>query len=580
MGNCSNCAFCTEDENNSLENSLKISKDSILGFYSQSTPKDTICCCKTRPLKDHLLLETMKLNSREKKIFEKKISMNSYKSNGIIRKTDGLINSTYNLMIRPTTEKLDFSDISLSISNKLFINEIEIPPEKKYKITSTIGHGSYGDVFLAYNIYTKQKVAIKKIYKSNDEILNDGVILDEIEILKSLSHPDIVKIIEFYGTEDAYYIINEYCSGGELFDKVKTDLSETQISVIFKQILSGLSYLHSNNIVHRDLKLENILISDKEYVEMTGEDYFDIKIIDFGNARIFDKTLSTDSIVGSSYYIAPEVFQKKYNKQCDLWSAGVILYILIVGSPPFDGVSEKRIFSSIKTGVFDKNNKRWNEASFEVKDLISKLLVYDPNKRLTANEAMEHPWFKKTNSNILYYNIPKYEIFQCIQNILSYNINSKFEELVLAYIVHNLPDNKETKTAIKLFKLVNANGNGKMKKDELKNTLLNFVSEQYLSNFDQIFNSLDGKNHGDIEYDEFLRAALDRKKLLTDDNLKYAFHFFDKENNGFITKDQLKLFFDNPSMDEQLFTRFFEDIDINKDGKIDFQEFKNMMLYD
>ena len=256
------------------------------------------------------------------------------------------------------------------------------------------------------------------------------------------------------------------------------------------------------------------------------------------------------------------------------------MYILIVGSPPFEGVSEKRIFSSIKTGVFDKNNKRWNEASFEVKDLISKLLVYDPNKRLTANEAIEHPWFKKTNSNILYYNIPKYEIFQCIQNILSYNINSKFEELVLAYIVHNLPDNKETKTAIKLFKLVNANGNGKMKKDELKNTLLNFVSEQYLSNFDQIFNSLDGKNHGYIEYDEFLRAALDRKKLLTDDNLKYAFHFFDKENNGFMTKDQLKLFFDNPSMDEQLFTRFFEDIDINKDGKIDFQEFKNMMLYD
>ena len=404
--------------------------------------------------------------------------------------------------------------------------------------------------------------------------------MDEIEILKSLNHPDIVKIIEFYGTEDAYYIVNEYCPGGELFDKVENGLSETQISVIFKQILSGLSYLHSNNIVHRDLKLENILISDIEYVEMTKEEYFDIKIIDFGNARIFDKTISTNSIVGSSYYIAPEVFLKKYNKECDLWSAGVILYILIVGSPPFDGSSDKQIFTSIKKGIFDKKNQRWMNASLDVKDLISKLLVNDPNKRLTANEALQHPWFRKTNSNILYYNIPKYEILQCIQNLLSYNIKSKFEELVLAYIVHNMPKQKETKTAIKLFKLVNTKGDGKLQKDELKKTLLNFVSEEYLKDFDKTFNLLDGENHGYIEYGEFLRAALDKKKILKEDNLKYAFNFFDKENNGYITKDKMKSFFINPNLDEQLCSHIFDEIDTNKDGKIDFQEFKNMMIYD
>ena len=579
MGNCSNCNFCTEEEvNNSKDNSLRMSTDSVLG-YSEATPTNSICCCKTRPLKNHLLLEKMKLSSKEKELLEKKILMNHNRKRGIIKKTDGLL-SNGNPMLRLTNEKLDNSDISLSISNKLFINEIEQSPEKKYKIISTIGHGSYGDVFLAYNIFTKQKVAIKKIYRSNDDALNDGFILDEIEILKSLNHPDIVKIIEFYVTKDAYYIVNEYCGGGELFDKVKTDLSETQISVIFKQILSGLSYLHSKNIVHRDLKLENILISDKEFVEKTGEEYFDIKIIDFGNARIFEQTLSTNSIVGSSYYIAPEVFLKKYNRECDLWSAGVILYILVVGSPPFDGISEKRIFSSIKAGVFDKKNKRWNQASLEVKDLITKLLVYEPNKRLTANEALQHPWFQKMNSNILYYNIPKYEIFECIQNLLSYNIKSKFEELVLAYIVHNLINQKETKTAIKLFKMVNTNCDGKMKKDELKKTLFNFVSENYLDNIDNIFNSLDGNNQGYIEYDEFLRAALDRKKILTDDNLIYAFNFFDKDNDGFITKDQMKTFFHNPSMDGQLISHIFDEIDTNKDGKIDFQEFKNMMIYD
>jgi calcium-dependent protein kinase len=253
--------------------------------------------------------------------------------------------------------------------------------------------------------------------------------------------------------------------------------------------------------------------------------------------------------------------------------------MLIVGSPPFCGENDKKVFSNIKTGIFDKNDKRWINASNEVKDLICKLLVYEPKKRLTANEALQHLWFQKTNSNILFYNIPKYEIMQCIENILSYNIKSKFEEIVLAYIVHNLPKKKEKKTAIKLFKLVNTNGDGKLQKNELKNTLLNFVSEEYLINFDNIFNLLDGDNHGYIEYDEFLRAALDKKTILTEDNIKYAFNFFDKENNGFITKEEIKLFFLN-HIDQILFNQIFDEIDTNKDGKIDFQEFKNMMVYD
>ena len=585
MGNCSNCKFCTEQDNDSIDSSLKFSSHSILGEYSKITPTNTICCCKTKSIRNQNLINNIKLSPKEKKMFEKKISKNTTNTNTkttniIVRKTDGILSSKYNQIFRHHSDKLDLSDISLSVSNKLFINEIEHSPEKKYKILKNIGNGSYGDVFLAYNIYTNEKVAIKKIYKSNEQLLSDGIILDEIEILKNLNHPDIVKIIEFYGTDEAYYIVNEYCGGGELYDKAIGYMSETQISVIFKQILSGLSYLHSKNIVHRDLKLENILISDTEYVDITGEEYFDIKIIDFGNARIFDKkTISNNSIVGSSYYIAPEVFLRKYNKECDLWSAGVILYMLIVGSPPFCGENDKKVFSNIKTGIFDKNDKRWINASNEVKDLICKLLVYEPKKRLTANEALQHPWFQKTNSNILFYNIPKYEIMQCIENILSYNIKSKFEEIVLAYIVHNLPKKKEKKTAIKLFKLVNTNGDGKLQKNELKNTLLNFVSEEYLINFDNIFNLLDGENHGYIEYDEFLRAALDKKTILTEDNIKYAFNFFDKENKGFITKEEIKLFFLN-HIDQILFNQIFDEIDTNKDGKIDFQEFKNMLVYD
>lgn len=578
MGNCSYCSYCNDHENESINNSIRMSTNSILGQYSQSTPSNSMCCCIKKSTKNKDLLDNIKLSKKAKRIFERRISINKKTTKGIIKKIDGLLGSTrYFDTYGIKSEKLDISDNSISISNRLLINEINQSPEKKYKMLHNIGNGSYGDVFLAYNIYTKEKVAIKKIYKTTEDLLSDGKITDEIKILKSLNHPDIVKIIEFYSTDEAYYIVNEYCSGGELFHKAVKGMSETQISVVFKQILSGLSYLHSKNIVHRDLKLENILISDKEYVEKTKEEYYDIKIIDFGNARIFDNNKTNKSIVGSSYYIAPEVFKRSSSKESDLWSAGVILYMLIVGSPPFDGKNEKKIIGSIKTGIYNKNNPKWINASSEVKDLISKLLVYEPKKRLSANDALLHPWFKITNSDILYYNIPKNDILFCIHNLLSYNITSQFKELVLAYIIHNIPKQKDIKTAIKLFKLVNTKGDGRLQKDELKKTLLNFVSKEYLQNFNEIFKILDGDNKGYIEYDEFLRAALDKKKILTEDNIKFAFSFFDKENLGYITKEQMKSFFKVRQENEKLYQNIFEQIDLNKDGKIDFIEFEFMM---
>ena len=406
----------------------------------------------------------------------------------------------------------------ISISNKLFINDIsEYLPSKKYKILSKLGSGSFGKVYLAQNKFTKEKVALKQIKKSNKDLLSDGEIKDEIEILKALDHPDIVRIIESFNTKDSYVLVTEYCEGGELFDQVRNQLSETQIAVIFKQLLSGLAYLHSHNIVHRDLKLENILIQETEKSKTTGEDLFNIKIIDFGTARIFDnKKRKPQSIVGSSYYIAPEVLKQKYNKECDLWSVGVILYMFIVGHAPFDGCDDDEITDNIQKGVYRKDDKRWKKASKEVKDLIQKLLVYQPKKRLTALQALKHPWFKITDSNILYDNVPQSDVVECIKNLLTYNIKSKLEELVLAYIIHNIPRPKEAKSAIKLFKLVNEVGDGKLLKKELKKTLLLFVSEKFLDkyNFEEQFTLIDGEKKGYINYEEFLRACLNRKKIL------------------------------------------------------------------
>ena len=300
-----------------------------------------------------------------------------------------------------------------------------------------------------------------------------------------------------------------------------------------------------------------------------------------GTARIFDsKKRPPQSIVGSSYYIAPEVLKQRYGKECDLWSVGVILYMFIVGHAPFDGCDDEEITENIEKGVYKKDEKRWKKASKEVKDLIQKLLVYQPKKRLTALQALRHPWFKISDSNILYDNVKEKDIIDCIRNLLTYNIKSKLEELVLAYIIHNIPRPKEAKSAIKLFKLVNEVGDGKLQKKELKKTLLLFISEDFLNkyNFEEQFALIDGEKKGYINYEEFLRACLNRKKILTDNILRYAFGFFDPSNSGFIRKKKMKSFFGN-KVDDKTFQIIFDEIDLDKDCKISFKEFKAMMLY-
>ena len=149
----------------------------------------------------------------------------------------------------------------------------------------------------------------------------------------------------------------------------------------------------------------------------------------------------------------------------------------------------------------------------------------------------------------------------------------------MAYIVYNMPKINQTKIAIQIFKLVNINGDGKLQKNELKKVLLYFVSEEYLINFDKIFSLLDSENRGYIEYSEFLRATLDRKSFVTEENLKSAFDYFDKENKGYFDEEQMKIFCKENKINEQLCHLIFEEIDLNKNGKVDFQVFKNIMIY-
>ena len=470
-------------------------------------------------------------------------------------------------------------ELKLKVTINTLIEENNCAPTKKYKIISKLGDGSYGVVYLAVNIITKQNIAMKKIKKVKENEIDDMEIKNEINILKKLDHPNIVKIIEFYSAPKAYYIITDFCSCGELYNQIKNQYSENQLAVLFYQVLSGLYYLHSNNIVHRDLKLENILISEIEKDKVTNEKYFWVKIIDFGTAKIFEKNKSEKAVVGSSYYIAPEVLHKHYNEKCDTWSVGVILYMLIVGRAPFDGKTDEEIIENIEKGQFNSKHKKLLNSSEEVQDLVKKLLEVNVKKRLSSSEALKHPWFKKFNGKSLYSNIEKEKILVYLNRLRNFRINSKFQQMVLAFIVHNIPNTKEAKDILKIFRMFNNKDDGKLTKKELYQGLILYYNEKEIKKeIDDIFLLLDGANRGCIEYEEFLRATLDQKSLLSEENLIYAFNFFDKDNTGKISIDKIKNIFIDDKVNEDVFRSIFNEIDINQDGEIDFQEFKDMMF--
>lgn len=229
--------------------------------------------------------------------------------------------------------------------------------------------------------------AVKVLRKSHMDDDEKRMLFNEINILKEIDHPNIVKMYEFFEDEKRYYLVTEICKGGELFDEVLRlgHFTERDAAVLIKQVLSCVNYCHKNNIVHRDLKPENILLEP-------SKEFDQIKIIDFGTSLVYDPEKPLEEKLGTPYYIAPEVLNKNYNSKCDIWSVGVITYILLSGTPPFNGADDKEIMKKVREGKVHFDGVNWNKIGNEAKSFIKLLLTYDPEKRPDAEAAMHDPW--------------------------------------------------------------------------------------------------------------------------------------------------------------------------------------------
>ncbi|OMO90411.1 hypothetical protein CCACVL1_07374, partial [Corchorus capsularis] len=367
-----------------------------------------------------------------------------------------------------------------------------------YSLGKKLGQGQFGTTYLCTHKSTGQNFACKSIPKRKlicQEDYDD--VWREIQIMHHLSeHPNVVRIRGTYEDQLSVHLIMELCEGGELFDRIvaKGHYSEREAAKLIKTIVGVVETCHSLGVMHRDLKPENFLFD-------TVEEDAALKATDFGLSVFYKPGESFCDVVGSPYYVAPEVLRKHYGPEADVWSAGVILYILLSGVPPFWAETEMGIFKQILRGKIDFDSEPWPAISESAKDLIRKMLDRNPKRRLTAHQVLCHPWIvddtiapdKPLDSAVL-------------SRLKQFSAMNKLKKMALRVIAERLSE-EEIGGLKELFKMIDTDSSGTITFEELKDGLKRVGSELMESEIRDLMDAADIDNSGTIDYGEFLAAT-------------------------------------------------------------------------
>ena len=448
--------------------------------------------------------------------------------------------------IKPYYEKIEEEKNTSSIkldkisSMDLFENPIKYKAgsllqdiRKIYKFRDNLGGGHFGKVRLGYRRNEKPPpfYAIKSISKRNltDKDLED--LIKEVDIISCLDHPNIIKFYETYHDKFYFHIVMELCKGKEVFDRIVEDgrIKEKKVCMVIMKVLHAISYCHSRGVTHRDLKPENILFE-------TLDSESEIKLIDFGLSRKVFNDEKMHTILGTPYYVAPEVLQGEYDEKCDIWSIGALTYIMLCGDPPFKGNSNHEIFNKILREDIKFSSKKWEKISDDAKNFVKNCLIKIPDKRPNAIQCLNNLWFKDILNDVHSVNNISVDI---LNNLKNFSIKEKFTKMVIKYLLNTLTE-KEKNIYKKAFYAMDYKHKGTIDiEDWEKSFQIGKVSIKK-EDLEKLIKLVDENGKNSLDYTELLIAGINKQKLFNEEKLKMAFQYFDVNNSGIIEISDLK----------------------------------------
>jgi len=437
------------------------------------------------------------------------------------------------------------------------------PPVDDYVKEKVLGVGASCEVIVARKKSNDKLYAVKILKRAEKgDAVSDSEYLfkNEVHIMKRLHHPNIVEFVESFESPQCFKLVTALCLGGELFDRVSEgSFSERSASRLAKQMLSAIAHCHEKHIVHRDLKPENFVFETKAADS-------NMKLIDFGCALLVEDDEVVKDVAGSPYYVAPEVLVADFKrtgriwKAADMWSIGVIVYLLVHGYPPFNGDMQEAIFRKIRVGKYKFS--RDIPLSNNVKDFISSLLVMDPMKRMTAKQALEHPWIANNNK------VPDTPIPPAVvQSLNDFRTKCRLKKAVGKVLAGRMsPDDEKALELV--FKQFDTNGDGTLDAQEIA-AMMKHIGKSP-AEAKQLMDEIDENGDGVVSREELKTMYVMGKLTTSQDDVKKAFEMFDLDGDGFVTHDEIEKICHGLSPD--VAKQLIADVDKNGDGRINFNE--------
>mmetsp|Transcript_17101 Transcript_17101/g.42421 ORF Transcript_17101/g.42421 Transcript_17101/m.42421 type:complete len:532 (-) Transcript_17101:353-1948(-) len=444
-----------------------------------------------------------------------------------------------------------------------------------------LGEGTYGSVTRGVHKITKQERAIKIIAKSEEQMQPERLekFKREIDLMKECDHPNIVKLYETFEDARNFYLVMELCRGGELFDRIINagHFLERECAYLMRQIFSIVLYLHESvGVMHRDIKPENFLLKEENTSDITQSN---VKAIDFGLSVRFAKGEYKRTKAGTPYYVSPQVLVGRYTEACDVWSCGVLMYIMLCGYPPFHGDTDADTLKAVKKGSFTFLQQDWKNVTSDAMELITKCLKKDVHARFSARQALEHLWISEMAPKSLSISLSG----NLVGPLKAFRSGNKLKKAALTVIATQITDDS-VKQLRELFTQLDADNDGTLSVEEITEGMAQAGLQDSKQELEELLKQIDSDGSGKIDYSEFLAATMDKRHYAKESACYAAFRVFDRDGNGTIDQQELGDVLADGDLrsliSQDIVNSILADADKNGDGLIDFDEFMQMMQKD